>query len=44
MAVERWRSNRAALAELTMDPRELLRRLEILEHEAAEIEAEPPPG
>ena len=38
-AVERWRANRAALAELSMDPRELLRRLEILEHEAAEIEA-----
>jgi DNA repair protein RecN (Recombination protein N) len=38
-AVERWRANRAALAELEMDPRELLRRLEILEHEAAEIEA-----
>ncbi len=38
-AVERWRSNRAALAELAMDPRELLRRLEILEHEADEIEA-----
>jgi DNA repair protein RecN (Recombination protein N) len=38
-AVERWRANRAALAELAMDPRELLRRLEILEHEAAEIDA-----
>ncbi len=38
MAVERWRANRAALAELAMDPRELLRRLEIVEHEAAEIE------
>ena len=37
-AVDRWRANRAALAELAMDPRELLRRLEILEHEAAEIE------
>jgi DNA repair protein RecN (Recombination protein N) len=37
--VERWRANRAVLAELAMDPRELLRRLEILEHEAAEIEA-----
>ena len=34
-AVERWRANRAALAELAMDPRELLRRLEILEHEAS---------
>ena len=38
-AVERWRANRAALAELTMEPRELLRRLEILEHEATEIAA-----
>jgi DNA repair protein RecN (Recombination protein N) len=38
-AVERWRANRAALAELAMDPRELLRRLDVLEHEAAEIGA-----
>jgi hypothetical protein len=38
-AVERWRANRAALAELSMEPRELLRRLDILEHEAAEIAA-----
>ena len=36
-AVERWRANRASLAELAMDPRELLRRLEILGHEAEEI-------
>ena len=36
-AVERWRANRAALQELAMEPRELLRRLEILEHEAGEI-------
>jgi DNA repair protein RecN (Recombination protein N) len=38
-AVERWRANRAALAELAIEPRELARRLELLEHEAAEIEA-----
>jgi DNA repair protein RecN (Recombination protein N) len=38
-AVERWRSNRAALAELAISPRELARRLELLEHEAAEIAA-----
>jgi DNA repair protein RecN (Recombination protein N) len=38
-AVERWRANRSALAELAMDPRELVRRLELLEHEAAEIAA-----
>ena len=38
-AVERWRSNRSALAELAIDPRELVRRLELLEHEAAEIQA-----
>src|SRR5262245_17648304 len=38
-AVERWRANRAALLELAMEPRELLRRLEILEHEASEIGA-----
>ena len=36
-AVERWQANRAVLAEVSMDPRELLRRLEILEHEASEI-------
>jgi DNA repair protein RecN (Recombination protein N) len=36
-AVERWRANRAALDELTIDPRELARRAEILEHEANEI-------
>jgi DNA repair protein RecN (Recombination protein N) len=38
-AVERWRSNRSALAELVVDPRELVRRIELAEHEAAEIEA-----
>jgi len=38
-AVDAWRANRAALGELEMDPRELVRRLEILEHEAAEIGA-----
>ena len=36
-AVERWRANRAALAELTIEPRELARRLELLDHEATEI-------
>ena len=35
--VERWRANRAALAELVVDPRELARRLEVAEHEASEI-------
>ncbi|MFM2105011.1 MAG: repair protein RecN, partial [Chloroflexota bacterium] len=38
-AVGRWRANRAALAELEIDPRELERRLGVLEHEAAEIAA-----
>ncbi len=38
-AVEAWRANRAALAALAMDPRELLRRIELLEHEADEIAA-----
>ena len=38
-AVERWRANRAALAELEIDPRELARRVDLLEHEAAEIAA-----
>jgi DNA repair protein RecN (Recombination protein N) len=36
-AVERWRANRSALAELTVDPRELVRRIELAEHEAADI-------
>jgi DNA repair protein RecN (Recombination protein N) len=38
-AVERWRSNGSALAELAIDPRDLVRRLELLEHEGAEIAA-----
>ena len=37
--VERWRGNRSALAELSIEPRELARRLELLEHEATEIAA-----
>ena len=36
-AVDRWRANRAALAELELDPRELARRLDLAEHEANEI-------
>ncbi|HEU5203347.1 MAG TPA: DNA repair protein RecN [Candidatus Limnocylindrales bacterium] len=38
-SVDRWRANRSALAELAIEPRELARRLELLEHEATEIEA-----
>lgn len=38
-AVARWRENRAALAALVADPRELARRLDLLEHEVAEIGA-----
>ncbi|HXU86689.1 MAG TPA: DNA repair protein RecN [Verrucomicrobiae bacterium] len=38
-AVERWRDNRALLAALELDPRELTRRLELADHEAAEIAA-----
>ena len=38
-AVERWRANRAVLAELSLDPREVARQLAIQEHEAAEIAA-----
>ena len=38
-AVERWRTNRTAMAALTMDPRAILRRQELLEHEASEIAA-----
>ena len=36
-AVEAWRANQAALAELSLDPRELARRLELHDHQAAEI-------
>ncbi len=36
-AVERWRENRALLASLELDPRELTRRLELAKHEAADI-------
>jgi DNA repair protein RecN (Recombination protein N) len=36
-AVSRWRANETALADLAIDPRELSRLLEILEHEANEI-------
>ncbi len=36
-AVEAWRANQAALAELWLDPRELARRLELQEHQAGEI-------
>jgi DNA repair protein RecN (Recombination protein N) len=38
-AVATWRANQAALAELSLDPRELARRLELQEHQAAEIDA-----
>ena len=37
-AVGRWRENRAALDAAAIDPREVARRLEVLEHEADEIE------
>lgn len=37
-AADAWRANQAALAELALDPRELARRLELHEHELAEIE------
>ncbi len=37
-AVTAWRANEVALAELAADPRELARRLALLEHEAAEID------
>ena len=36
-AVRAWRENRAAMDELAVSPRELLRRLELAEHEASEI-------
>jgi DNA repair protein RecN (Recombination protein N) len=37
-AVETWRANEAALRELALEPREFVRRLELAEHEAAEVE------
>ncbi len=36
-AVDAWRANQAALAELALDPRELARRLELQDHQAGEI-------
>jgi DNA repair protein RecN (Recombination protein N) len=38
-SVDAWRQNRAILASLDLDPRELGRRLELAEHEANEIES-----
>ncbi len=35
--VQAWRANRAALAELSLDPRELARRIELQEHQRDEI-------
>jgi len=36
-AVDAWRANQSALAELALDPRELARRLELQDHQAGEI-------
>jgi DNA repair protein RecN (Recombination protein N) len=36
-AVERWRENRAALADVALEPQEVERRLEVLRHEVEEI-------
>ena len=36
-AVDRWRENRAALDQAALDPREVARRLDLLDHEASEI-------
>ena len=38
-AVERWRENRALLDAAALDPREVARRLDLLDHEAGEIAA-----
>jgi DNA repair protein RecN (Recombination protein N) len=38
-AVEAWRANQAALAEVALDPRELARRMELHDHQSAEIES-----
>jgi DNA repair protein RecN (Recombination protein N) len=39
VSVERWRANHAAIEALAVDPREIARRTEVLDHEIAEIEA-----
>ncbi len=39
VAVERWRENRVLMDAAALDPREVARRLDLLEHEAAEIAA-----
>ncbi len=36
-AVERWRENRAALDAAALDPREVARRVDLMDHESAEI-------
>jgi DNA repair protein RecN (Recombination protein N) len=36
-AVDRWRENRAVLDAAALDPREVARRLDLLEHESSEI-------
>ena len=38
-SVAAWRENRAAMTELSVSPQELLRRLELAEHESSEIAA-----
>ena len=40
-AVDAWRENRTALEAAALDPREVARRLDVLDHEAAES---PPPS
>jgi DNA repair protein RecN (Recombination protein N) len=37
VAVQRWRENRAVLDAAALDPREVARRLDLLEHESTEI-------
>jgi DNA repair protein RecN (Recombination protein N) len=37
VAVDRWRVNRAALDAAALDPREVARRIDLLEHEADEV-------
>jgi DNA repair protein RecN (Recombination protein N) len=37
-AVERWRENRTALDQAALDPRDVARRIDLLEHEASEID------
>ena len=42
--VARWRENRAVLDAAALDPREVARRIDLLEHESGEIARAQPPA